>query len=366
MKKYNLLFLTILIYASLHAQEASFASRLRQFSPLADIHISNLGLEDKNGSGTIDRGAGEGYETFIEKYGNADAGFYANGVIIGTNNGRLEENEILNHYYMNIRFKLAFAEETGIIDEAVKSYVYANNIPLVWLDDEQGTVMNAVNRVLGEGWNEREVSEDEAVKMFERAMRGMRIAGRTGQPSNNGGYYSLPEMVNRRAGYCFEIARSFGNWFFGQMKENSLIGSAYLTPSILHDVVIFDSGRIVDYFDMSKPYNISVEQWQRTNPLQDLATYFRSKTETNTKNQVNLLEQAVIYDKYNLTNIALLMYKYFTSKDPNYSEIIAIGEFAMQNIDQEQINEHSHESVVHNLNSIQSILEASYRNLNRH
>jgi len=233
MKKYNLLFLTILLCASLPAQEASFASRLRQFSPLADIHVRNLGLEDKNGSGTIDRGAGEGYETFIEKYGNADTGFYANGVIIGANNGRLEENEILNHYYINIRFKDAFTEETIIIDNAVKAYVYANNISLVWLDDAQGTVMNAINRVLGEGWNEREVSEDEAVKMFDRAMRGMRIAGRTGQPSNNGGYYFLPEMVNRRAGYCFEVAQ-FGFWFFSELRINSLTANAALSKTLFH------------------------------------------------------------------------------------------------------------------------------------
>jgi len=331
MKKYNLLFLTILLCASLPAQEASFASRLRQFSPLADIHVRNLGLEDKNGSGTIDRGAGEGYETFIEKYGNADTGFYANGVIIGANNGRLEENEILNHYYINIRFKPAFMEETGNIDEAVTSYAYANSVPLVWLDDEQGTVMNAITRVLGEGWNEREVAEDEAVRMFNRAVQGMRIIGRIGQPSNNGGYYSLPEMVNRRAGYCFEAAQ-FGFWFFSELKINSVSALAALNQSISHEVVRLNSGRRVDYFGSSNRYNIPADNWHVANPLQSIGTYYRVKGDVSA-NQ-NMLEQAVIHDKHSIDNIGRLMDFYFNNTNsPNYTSIKTLGEFFLENND---------------------------------
>ncbi|MDR2428924.1 MAG: hypothetical protein LBD62_03865, partial [Candidatus Margulisbacteria bacterium] len=154
------------------------SSQLNQFSPIAQAaFLKNLGLEDKNGNGVIDKNSGEGYEQFTEKYGDADIGFAANGVTYGAANGQLEEPEIINHYYLNIRFKEA--EETEAIESAVSTYIYANNIPLVWLDDEQGTVMNAVNKVLGEGWNEQEVTEDEAVRMFHRAMEGMRIRGRT-------------------------------------------------------------------------------------------------------------------------------------------------------------------------------------------
>jgi hypothetical protein len=50
----------------------------------------------------------------------------------------------------------------------------------VWLDDEQGTVMNAVNKLLGEGWNEEEVTENEAVRLYNRAASGLRIVGRGG------------------------------------------------------------------------------------------------------------------------------------------------------------------------------------------
>jgi len=67
-------------------------------------------MEDKNANGVIDKGANEGYEGFIEKYGTGDTlekkeksidcGFYANYVIYGADNFRLEENEIANYYYL--------------------------------------------------------------------------------------------------------------------------------------------------------------------------------------------------------------------------------------------------------------------------
>jgi len=336
MKNYNLLFLTILLCASLQAQEASFASRLRQFSPLADIHIRNLGLEDKNGSGTIDRGAGEGYETFIEKYGNADTGFHANGVIIGADNGRLEENEIINHYYINIRFKDVFREETINIDNAVKSYVYANSIPLVWLDDTQGTVMNAVNRVLGEGWNEREVSEDEAVKMFERAMNGLSIIGRTGNPHRTG-YYTLSGFINHKTGYCFEVGQ-FGFWFFSELKKNSVYSSTYLTRTLSHGAVqLYNPNNIVDYFKSSFRYSNVV--WEPRSPLWSISQYYLSLAEIHRATSIDVfkqnLEQAVIYDKYNINALAHLVSTY--NQEVSYEEISAIGDFIFGQIDLEKI-----------------------------
>jgi hypothetical protein len=45
--------------------------------------------------------------------------------------------------YLNIRFNEP--EETETIENEVSAYIYANNVPLVWLDNGQGTVMAAVN-----------------------------------------------------------------------------------------------------------------------------------------------------------------------------------------------------------------------------
>jgi len=123
----------------------AFAQQLRSFSPMASMYLKHLGLADRNGNGVIDRGADEGYETFTAKYGNADIGFHANGVIFGAANGRLEEPEIVNHYYINIRFRQDFQQETAAIEDEVKSYIHTNNLPLVWLDDNHGTLTNAVN-----------------------------------------------------------------------------------------------------------------------------------------------------------------------------------------------------------------------------
>ena len=356
----------ILICASLEAQEASIVSRLRQFSPLADIHVRNLGLEDKNGSGTIDRGAGEGYEAFIEKYGNADVGFHANDVLVGADNGRLEENEIINHYYTNIRFKDTFTEETGTIDEAVKSYIYANNLPLVWLDDEQGRVMNAVTRILGKGWNEREVSEDEAVKMFERTMRGLRMAGRQGIPSRNGGYHTLPEMVNHRAGYCFETAQ-FGFWFFSELKKNSLVAYASIAASSVHDILILtETNTEVDYYGSSSAYNYR-GNWFEMNPLMSIENYYYSagKASNNLDITTIFYEQAILYNKYNIASYAFLISTY-SERPNNQQKIINLGEFMLQNIDIAVIMTNGSRETVHNLKSVlQHMLKSCFTVNNR-
>jgi len=129
---------------------ASISQQLRSFSPMAQIYLKHLGLADRNSNGVIDKGENEGYEVFTAKYGNADVGFHANRVLCGANNGKLEEPEIVNHYFLNIRFAAAFERETAAIEDEVKKFVYTHDLPLVWMDDEQGTVMKAVNRILGE------------------------------------------------------------------------------------------------------------------------------------------------------------------------------------------------------------------------
>jgi len=330
-----ILLITLSPLAFAQQAPASIARQLYSFSPMAQIYLKHLGLADKNSNGVIDKGAGEGYEAFTAKYGNADVGFYANRVLCGANNGKLEENEIVNHYYLNIRFAAAFLEETTAIENAIKTFSYANNMPLVWLDDEQGTVMNAVNKVLGEGWNEGELSENEAVRLFNRAMSGLRITGRKGEPSKNGGYYTLPEFINSGAGYCVEIAQ-FGFWIFSQLKINAVTVETALTSSISHKIVKLNSGKLVDYSGSGKKYNTPNDSWQITNPLQELGLYYRVKG--NVLISQTMREQSILYDKYDIDNVGGIMNLYFNMSNYDYAGIvIELGEYFLQHNDIEKI-----------------------------
>ena len=330
MRKTTVVFLLLTITLNLSAEDVS--KLLYSFSPLAQIYLKHLGLQDKNNNGVIDKDSGEGYEEFITKYGNADTGFYVNGVLYGASNGKLEEPEIIDHYYMHIRFNPNFEEETSAIENAVKAYIYANDLPLIWLDDEQGTVMNAVNNILGEGWNEKEVTEEEAVQLFNRVIGRLNIKGRTGTPSRNGGYYTLPELVTKKAGYCFEVAQ-FGFWFFSELKVNSVSARAYLTSTVIHEVLKLKSDKIVDYFMSGR--NIANNRWQIVNPLRDLAKFYEVVS-TIENDSIPLLENTVLYDKYNLVNIDILMY-YVDNK-----KVIVLGEFLLDNIEINTIAKSTH------------------------
>jgi len=320
------------------AQTPTVIQNLYKFSPLGEIIVRNLGMEDKNANGVIDKGANEGYEGFIKKYGTGDtlekkeksidSGFYANYVIYGAGNARLEENEIVIYYYLNIRFK--YPEETAIIDKEIKTYVYANNLPLVWLDDEKGTVIEAVTKVLGGGWNEKQVTEDEAVNMLNRALNGINIIGRTGDPANYGGYYTLQELIKNKKGYCTEVAQ-FGFWFFSELRINSIITWTVLTSSILHDVIKLNSGRMVDYFGSSYRYNISKDKWYTVNPLQTIGTYYLARGHMLIDK--TMLEQSVLYDKYRIDNIVGLMNFYFYSAKSDNKNVIGLGNFFINNND---------------------------------
>lgn len=217
-------FIPLLLFAVIvpaFAQTPPLSKQLYQFSPLGEIIARNLGLQDKNSGGVIDKGAGEGYEAFTAKYGNADIGFHANGVIYGAGNSRLEEPEIVNHYYTHIRFKPEFAKETDAIENEIKAYIYAHNIPLVWLDDQQGTVMNVVNNILGIDWQNQPTTLSQAKIKYEQVLNtlnnGHPVRGLTGKP-NETGHFQLPEFAHTKSGYCFEVAQ-FGFWFFFAVKN---------------------------------------------------------------------------------------------------------------------------------------------------
>jgi len=338
----------------------SISQQLRSFSPMAQIFLKNLGLADRNGNGVIERGAGEGYEAFTAKYGNADIGFFINGITQSANNGRLEENEIINHYYINIRFVASFEQETAAVENEVKSYIYTHNIPLVWLDDKQGTVMNEVNKILGAGWQNKKVSESEAVLMFQQAASSMKIEGLSGVPHNTG-YYSLPEFINSKSGYCFEAAQ-FGFWFFSQLKINSLLATAALQPDLIHGVIkLTNSNTIIDHFETSNYYDVSINEWAIFNPIQSIGEYYIAQARS--KRDQKSAEQSVIYSKYDIPNVTFFINMCSENPHPNHSEIIAIGEFILKNVDVPQVmtsNVKHINSIKNNFERILSVLIISY------
>jgi len=335
MKKIVIILITLLTLPfPLSAQENTpvpISRQIYSFSPMAHVYLNNLGLIDTNNNGVIDRGAGEGYEGFIVKYGNADIGFHANYVLCCEANGKLEEPEIINHYYLTIRFNPEFEEETAAIESEVSAYIYANDMPLVWLDDEQGTVMNAVNTALGEGWNRQGLTESEAITLFNTAKSRMNIRGRTGVPNSNGGYYTLPEFVTRKAGYCVEAAL-IGFWFFSQLQIRSLVVDTALTSSLAHAVIkLNNSNTIIDYFETSYHYRVPVNQWANFDPVKSIGEYYYVLARTN--NSRLFAEQSVIYSKYDIPLTAYLMNMYSNNPVPNHAEIIEIGRFILNNVD---------------------------------
>jgi hypothetical protein len=314
------------------------SAQIRQFSPLArEAFLKNLGLEDKNRDGVIERGAGEGYEQFTAKYGNADTGFFINGITQGANNGRLEENEIINHYYLNIRFKAP--AETKTIENEVSAYIYANNIPLVWQDDRQGTVKRTVNAILGADWSTRKVTEADAVELFYRTLNNLNIYGLSGSAALRHSYYQMPDFIRYKTGVCFEAAQ-FGFWFFSQLGINSINTETYLTESFLHVVTkLSDSNKAIDYFGSSLKYNVPANRWKIFNPLQEISDYYlvQAKKGGNFA-RLQYFQQAAVYNKYDVNTVGFLMKSCIEySAVPNYQEVISLGEFILQNINMEDV-----------------------------
>jgi hypothetical protein len=228
--------------------------------------------------------------------------------------------------------------------------MYANNIPLVWLDDKQSTVMKAVTEILGEGWNKKEVTENEAVTLYNKVLWDMKITGRPGNPINSGGYYTLPEFVTKKSGYCFEVAQ-FGFWFFSELRINSLCASIYLSADVLHEAVKLKSGRIVDYFRNSK---LSGNKWQNVNPIQEIALYYTALSYKENNSLVRL-ESAVLYDKYNLAIMQVLMSVAIKMYD-DYKNTIAYGRFLLDNIDINAIISANHLGATDNRNYLRDAI----------
>jgi len=367
MKKIIVILIFILTSFNLYAQAYSASKYLYSFSPLAEIIIRNLGMEDKNSNGIIDKGTNEGYEGFIEKYGNADIGFFINGITQGANNGILEENEIVNFYYTVIRFDNKYKKETENIEKEINEYIYANNVPLIWSDDNQGNVMKVVNHILGYNWQDKQVTLDEAEKMFIKVMDRINVQYYSGTPiASRNGYNNLIEFVARRKGYCFEVAQ-FGFWFFSQLKIKSINVVAALEPGLLHGIIkLPDNGKIIDYLKTSEVYKIPYNQWELLNPLQCISDYYLVQNRAGkTKNIIGYYNLSVIYNKYSITNVSLLMEKYANSRFPDYKEIIVLGEFIFNNIDIKSILSSNYVDkalVKNNLTLLLILLLESYSN----
>ena len=132
----------------------------------------------------------------------------------------------------------------------------------------------------------------------------------------------------------------FGFWFFSQLKINSILAEADLTPTLTHEVIKLSSGRIVDYFGVGRRYNAPADRWYIANPLQELSLYYRVKGDIS--NGRTMLEQTVLYDKYRAGNISGLIY-FYNSNLANLSVyIIELGEFFLANNDIDKILQARH------------------------
>jgi len=304
MNRIYLLFVLVALAVTDTFAQTAVSSRLYQFSPIAGIITRNLGLQDKNGNGVIDRNTGEGYEKFIETYGTGN----------------------VNHYYVHIRFKPEFTEETRAIEDAIKTYVYANNIPLIWQDDRYGTVMSAVNKILGAGWQFRQVSAEAAIEMFDRVAKSLEIRELRGDPDETG-YFLMPELIIKKTVYCYDVTQ-FAFWFFSQLRLNSIPNVAVLYPGLAHEIIkLTGIDKTYDYFAQNPRYQTNTAQWYIRNPLQSLSEYYVTQEGLYNK------EQAAIYNKYQICAVAILMNAYLNQTNPDYQEIILLGEFILANID---------------------------------
>ena len=336
------------------------------FSPLAeDVFLQNLNMEDRNNNGVIDRGEDEGYEEFIAKYGNADRGYWVNGVIQGGGNGKLEEAEIINHYYLHIRYK--FSDETEKIEEALNRAMREGDLPRIWMDDANGTVQRTVEAILRQNrssWPALPVQEAEAERIFLSLLQGLRIRGLPGS-TTAGGYVELPDFINRRAGYSAEVAH-FAFWLFSRMQINTIPVKIMTSREARHEGIRFvESARVIDYFGSSDTVNLSDTQWQIQNPLQILGDYYFSQAQQrrNRRNAATFYEQALRYNKYSIVYAAALMEERMNNPGPSYPELIAMGEFILQSSDLRGIvlsKDPEAENVLASLGSILSILNQSY------
>jgi len=226
--------------------------------------------------------------------------------------------------------------------------------------------MNAVNSVLGEGWNDPEIERTDAEleALYRRALQGLRITGRTGMPSGKGGYYTLSEMVNRRAGYCVEVAQ-FGFWFFSELRVNSISKTALLTRTLSHQIIgLTRSIRNIDYFRSSERYRVPENRWSLVNPMHSIALYYKIFSKI-TQQKGTYEELSFIYNKNDLFVIASIIQDYLNIH--KYADIISLGEFFLENTNLDVLlrtNNLDRDLIRMNVRAILLFMANSYSNLN--
>jgi len=111
-------------------------------------------------------------------------------------------------------------------------------MPLVWLDNSQGFVMNTVNSILDDAWQNQNVLIDKTEKIFIMVLDSLYIYYTPGSPIRTGnGYRQMYDFLKIREGFCFKIYQ-FGLWFF-QLKINAISAECFLlAPSnLLYGVI---------------------------------------------------------------------------------------------------------------------------------
>jgi hypothetical protein len=342
------------------------------FSPFAEnVFLKYLELSDKNGNGTIDRGAGEGYEDFISRYGGADKGFFANGITICAANGRLEEAEIVNYYFQAIRFDSRFRLLSQNIEAALVSFMRTANLPEVWMDDIQGSVFKTVRDLLsrnGVPWPSGIISDADGERLFLRVLNILGIRSRPGLPAGGPAasasagknqylaYYELAEFVNRRRGWSFEVAQ-FGFWFFSRLGISSVVVETMVSSEERrHGIRLNSSGVIIDYFsgdnfaagisgDPAPPVYPEAD-WYVLNPLESLSRFYffqysLPRTETQPRNirenTLTFQRQALRYSPYDISTAAALFRNLAASGRADYRELRDTGQFILRNTDLDRV-----------------------------
>lgn len=300
---------------------------LQQFTPIGKIFVQNLGLQDKNNNGLIEKGKGEGYEEFIEKYGNADKGFTNFfGRVLEKDNGQLCEKEIMDYYYLNIRFN--FSKETTKTDEQLKTYIIDNHLPKVWIDeDRNGNNTPDVAERISQILPQKPVTLDTAAEELPRLFMGLGLLPELKRVTTN---YFLNDTLLQRKYQCVESA-NFAFYILSLNQISSLyIGAVQANASSISKAKLHIFNYISKnntYLDLSKFMNNGQDtQGEKyylytLNPIEVLANYYY--TEYLDSHNLSTLEQAVALDPDRLERVLLLATIY--ANDGDLKEAAVLG-----------------------------------------
>lgn len=312
---------------------------LTSFSPLAPVFLNSLGLEDRNGNGTIDKAGEEGYEQFVAKYGDADMGYETHfGLSQGLADGRLDEKEIVDFYYLNIRY--VFPQETALIETELAEAIRHSGIYSAWLDD--GTIKAALEQVSpGLFWPERELPN--ALAKLYLAVAKSSPYWRT-DDLQEAGYATLPEAVRTKKYTCYE-ATLLAFWFTSELRVRSIPAFVSLGGTTLHQFLyVPETAQSMDLTGVLAARRVDTSEMRYENPVQMIGQYYSVlsglRENSGTAQEIEYLEKALQYQKNNDDIALTLMYCYLYPKDKasrDFTKAAALGEFILKHVDFEQL-----------------------------